>query len=566
MIIKTKTSGFGLVEVLIALLVVSLGLLSLASFETALLKTTGHNKARSEALNIAKRDLEHIRYLAGAGMDQYEAMPQYLGDNDALGLPATSDVAGVNANFTVNREISGSDETIKLVKVEVTWPDVDGNTDSIILSSEIVFQDPLKSALTGNTSAATAVPSPRQSASEDVRPASEEVGDGVISPTPTPLPATGSVSFDNNSPTGLAQSFNVTSTKDDQTTFQLERIADDSRYYSTSFGDDGVIAVYLCQDDGSCDYIQNHFGGVSLSTAGTVYSTNKNGLGNVGVVWSSSEVTACYTGEVTTENIGGSDVERMDYECIYAGNCQDNPGTCQHDVTEEQVIDNNVGPGGEFGNLGLIGLDDKKGDQLCFLEDSAEPSSENILVDAPNNVATNESYLFPTTTRSYVTRKMRSNGQETSEGINRSYRNHNFLVVERDSGKGTNINCHDQIMGDAEPPVGRYQLAPRQIVRINSDNSNLVGDMLTFDGVMPAITLQGDAAPDLAVYIEDSGSCYVRDDGARYACVVPSDYDDNFVRIYGATTGEDSYSICEEKVDDTQENNFAEGSDCSWHF
>lgn len=550
--ITSNQRGIGLVEVLIALVVVSLGLLGLAKFEASLLSTSGNNKARAEAIGIAQQQIEVIRYEASSETSFREL-------NNGFPVPSPINlnpfnVTGTNAQFTVDIDIEDPDanQIINAI-VDVNWTNATGTADSITLMSEIALQDVQKSALNTNDSAAsTAVPSPRQSASEDVRPASEDVSNpNVISPTDTPLPATGTVTADATRASGLAETFTVNSTEDTPVPYTLRAIANDSRYYNTYFGD-GNLAVYVCESTsvGGCRYIQNHFGGVTLSTKGVIYSAKNtnNDLSGITPVWSSSEVTACYKGTVTQTGSGTSRVWSMPYECVYAGNCEDelNAGDyCQRGVTPAQVVAKGVGPGGEFGNLGLIGLDgSNNGDQVCFLEDTP-----NILTDADgeallngnnqdgggNPPQYNEAYLLPVTTRTYVTRRLMSNGEERSEGINKSFRNHNFLLVNRANNADEN-NCHLAV-NENTASLAKYVLAPRNIIRVRTDTvspvTNPVESMGIFAGIMPAVTINSSVSgsrPNL--YIPDIGSCYVKSDDSNYACVIPSNYMTN-ITIYG---------------------------------
>ena len=302
--------GIGILEVMIALIVVSLGLIGLAKLEGTLLSTSGNNKARMEAIGIAQQQLETIRYEASDTTKFLE-----IGDGDPIDL-TDFDVLGTNAQFTVSIDINPDPPSAALLLntiINVSWTDATGTPDNVTLMSEIALQDIQKSALnTNDTAAAVAVPSPRQSASEDVQPASQTIDpNDVISPTDTPLPATGDVVADNTRASGLAETFTVNSTDATPVPYTLTAIADDSRYYNTYFGD-GNLAVYLCDSTaaGGCSYIQNHFGGVSLSSSGVIYSVNNtnNDLSGVSPVWSSSEVTACYKGPITQMGTGSSSV------------------------------------------------------------------------------------------------------------------------------------------------------------------------------------------------------------------------------------------------------------------
>lgn len=591
--LNTKQFGIGLVEVLVALVVVSLGLLGLARLEGNLLSTSGNNKARAEAMGIAQQQMETVRYAAST-QTSYEELNN--GSPPSLVDLNPFPVTGTNAQFTVDIDIEDPD-TNQIINtiVEVTWTDATGTPDSVTLMTEIALQDVQKSAFSTNDSAAsTAVPSPRQSASEDVQAASETIDpNDVISPTDTPLPATGTVAADGTRASGLAETFTVNSTDATPVPYTLTAIADDSRYYITYFGD-GNLGVYVCETTavGGCRYIQNHFGGVTLSTKGVIYSAKNtnNDLTGVIPVWSSSEVTACYKGPITQTGTGASAVYSMPYECVYAGNCEDEliPGDyCKLGVTPAQVIDKGVGPGGEFGNLGLIGLDGSNGgDQVCYLEGTPDwNNSKNVLSGRYDSLPGgqkqyNESYLFPVTARLYVTRRMMSNGEERSEGINRSYRNHNFLLVNRTNNADQYKNCYEAVNENAAS-LAKYVLAPREIVRIRTDNpaTNPVQATYTFNGIMPAVTIKTSwtgAIPN--IYLPEIGSCYVRTNSAankNYACVVPAGVAST--TLYGGsstippTTNADpatpvSFRTCNLIIDTTQASNISASSPslCAW--
>jgi hypothetical protein len=144
--------------------------------------------------------------------------------------------------------------------------------------------------------------------------------------------------------------------------------------------------------------------------------------------------------------------------------------------------------------------------------------------------------LFPVTARSYATRRLLSNGAERSEGINKSYRKHNFLLVNRTNNADQYKNCFEAFASD----LLTYVLAPRDIVRIRTDNpaKNPVEATYTFSGTMPTVTVKSTWGGDIPhIYLPEIGNCYVRKDSAankNYACVVPS----NFVSgtLYGGSS------------------------------
>ena len=73
-----RTAGFGLIEVLVALLILAIGLLGMASLQTASLKQTTGSQARTQAIFLAEDFVERIR-ANRPNRDQY-----VLNDPDAV--------------------------------------------------------------------------------------------------------------------------------------------------------------------------------------------------------------------------------------------------------------------------------------------------------------------------------------------------------------------------------------------------------------------------------------------------------------------------------------------------
>jgi hypothetical protein len=550
---KSQT-GIGLIEVLITAVVIAVGLLAVASLQTGFMASSADSKTRSEALSIAERKLEELRNnITATG---YNALP-------AAPNPDPETVIGTNATFYRTWAITDADPSIsgadapnrKKISVRVHW-DNDGNgatinsDEKVNVVTEIAFLDPAKSAMYAGgleTGGSMAVPSPRQNASEDV--ASENVN----AKTQTPLPATVTATLVNGA---LPATISVTGSNGNiyiLTPITTELPA--THYYATAFGN-GIIGVYLCTDTGNCTYIQNHFGGVPLRIAGTVYSTSGNTLDNIRVAWSSSEVRSCYNGPKIRNPTSGTLIyHSMPYECVLAGNCNETANgvnNCYADefVTDSQINSRKVGPGGEYGEVGLLGVDDQGGDseQVCFLEDTTDPATSPLLQASGSNVQ-NENYLYAVTKRSYAARRItRSNSinKQKSEGINRSYTNHNFLIIARGSGGTANQQCNLK----AGSPRN-IQLAPREIIRVfNEDGeTNQVLAGTTYSGAAgTAKTLTGNvtgSATDLKLYIPETGACFLNNNShpttaaTLYVCAVASDAPTSSassgVKIYGGS-------------------------------
>ena len=564
-----KQKGIGLIEVLVTMLVIAIGLLAVASLQGSLMFNSGNNKIRSEALTRAEELIEQLRNnieVGEAGGDGY------IGDN----APGTFNdaIVGTNADFTRFWNISDTGSFLgpsrKKISVLVGW-DADGNGESgatdderVVLVSEMAWNSPNKSATAAAAASGGtgAVPSPRQNASEDV--ASENVIGTDLTITDLDINTSGT--------SGVDATVSVDPDEDDGggNFITLSQVAPGSHFYTATHDElssieAGVIAVFLCSDEDNdtsnadtCNHIQNHFGGVVLTHTGTVFSSSGNGLGDIRVAWTSSEINACYNAPPDTQN--GFDT--MSYECVFAGNCDatpdaertrtatgagsTNPGCfVQSVVSNAQISSRNVGTGGEFGDVGLLGLNDTgrgttNREEVCFLEDTTLPTTPTSIIAVSGQLKTlNPDFLAPVTKRLYVSRRIKnvpssSTFEQSSEGINRSYKGHSFLVIERDNTNTISGSCH-QIAVD-----NNIGLAPRTISRVfNESNTNdnivlpeitqtyhyydfvdiLNGTQITGGG---AAVIYGDVtadATDLKLYIEERGSCYVNSTSTDYACV-----------------------------------------------
>ena len=138
----TKTSrkqfGFSLLEALIALLVMSFGMLALASMQLSLSRSADVAKQRTEAMRLAQERIETLRsFVSSAAWDA---------------LANGSDTATANTNTTYTRTwtFGGTiTETMRPIQVMVTWNDRSGTADYVTLSSVISRTDPADSGFLG---------------------------------------------------------------------------------------------------------------------------------------------------------------------------------------------------------------------------------------------------------------------------------------------------------------------------------------------------------------------------------------------------------------------------------
>jgi Tfp pilus assembly protein PilV len=281
-----KQKGFiGLIEVLIATVVVGVGLLSIASLQGRLMSGSGENKTRSEARMLAEQKIEEFRNV--------NTISAYNGIIAGAFTDPGNPIAGTNASFIRGWTITGANApSLKKISVQVGW---DANGDGVItppaeavnVVTEMAWIDPAKStqyAAENGTGGTTAVASPRQNASEDV--ASEKIIGGAALAIPSGVAA--------GTATSIAVTIPATTAYPAGGSGTLVQVAPGSHFYTLANNAPvalGVIAVFLCTT--TCTHIQNHFGGVVHRIAGTVHSTSSNGFTSIKVAWTSSSVNDC---------------------------------------------------------------------------------------------------------------------------------------------------------------------------------------------------------------------------------------------------------------------------------
>ncbi len=129
----TSGPGFSTVEALVALLILVVGLLAIASYQSDLLSVGGQSKARSEAVQLAEDKLEGLRQLIQES--SYTAIA-----SNTTG----ESITGTNATFTRKWTVTSATHS-KTVNVAVSWTDKTG-TPQVALTSVVTWNDPTLSA------------------------------------------------------------------------------------------------------------------------------------------------------------------------------------------------------------------------------------------------------------------------------------------------------------------------------------------------------------------------------------------------------------------------------------
>lgn len=139
-------AGVSLLEALIALVVMSFGMLGLAAMQLNLSRSADVAKQRSEALRIAEERIELAR--------SFTQLTASVGAVDWTNLQ--TDVASpatvtTNATYTVTVAMGGAvTDGARPINVQVAWADRAGETQSVALSTVISRTDPRDPGFVGN--------------------------------------------------------------------------------------------------------------------------------------------------------------------------------------------------------------------------------------------------------------------------------------------------------------------------------------------------------------------------------------------------------------------------------
>lgn len=128
-----RRGGFVLIEALVALLLISLGLVAVAGLQSRSVSSAGIAKARSEAAAMSQQKIEQLRNIVlRAG---FTGTPLLTGTSTVLGTNATYAMS-----WTVTTPNTGLEQ--RLVQVSTTWTDSSNATQRLDLNSLVAWDDP----------------------------------------------------------------------------------------------------------------------------------------------------------------------------------------------------------------------------------------------------------------------------------------------------------------------------------------------------------------------------------------------------------------------------------------
>ena len=140
---RSRVRGFTLLEALVALLVMSFGMLAIAGFQANLSRSSDLAKQRTEAMRLAQQKMESLRTYAKVTTDSSTPHVVNYTDDVISSTVATQETHTSNATFlTTWTATSNTTDTEKRIWINVSWTDRANDAQNVSLVSVISKFDP----------------------------------------------------------------------------------------------------------------------------------------------------------------------------------------------------------------------------------------------------------------------------------------------------------------------------------------------------------------------------------------------------------------------------------------
>jgi len=533
--------GVGLIEVLIATVVIAIGLLSLASMQGNFMSESGTNKTRAQALVLAEQKVEELRNYITQGQftdaeNSSPANPEEITGSNATfnrtwqisaGVPATatprftiavtvswgtpvesvaitSQIGYVNANNTAGLA-SGSGEASHpgAGTISSPNPNVNSSTRSVDIV-ELLEPDGTtpKAGFTEVTGGTVALYEDEQGNLYRKDGGGALIG-RLVDYIDNLMPFELDLRYETNNADPICDS-SVTSSPI-KLYFKRLDLDGDTKYetielYTANLvggeGDGSNMLNLTCTPesllDGTATRVHTYNGGVILSIKGNIYTDHPN-MDHIKIDFDKEDMYCVF-------NPGISATIRS-YACYPGGNCNNGPAGDNADAIncpDPIAADSSVGVGGWRGNVGLINVDDDGADteSICHLEE----------------VLNQETQL--STARQY---KGLLSGQE--QGVNQSYDCQNYLII----GRRTNFSQLAASCSAAASDLGITSLPTKEVTRTIVSSNTVAGVSHEYcNNVTPkdyTITVTVNRATDTTAVTIQNNSCTADESTPRtYTC------------------------------------------------
>jgi type IV pilus modification protein PilV len=146
--------GVGMIEILVSLVILAVGLLSVATLHVGIINQSHESKARSEAIAIAESRIETMRNFGSAMKD----VDDFNGTFATMTKGNSTAITGMNAAFTRMETIADNND-VKEINIYVQWTDKDNNAQEVTVSSSIAWATPRSSGDIADSLSGPLIPS-----------------------------------------------------------------------------------------------------------------------------------------------------------------------------------------------------------------------------------------------------------------------------------------------------------------------------------------------------------------------------------------------------------------------
>lgn len=155
--LNNRHSGFGLIEVLVAMVILAIGVIAIGKLQADLLTGSAENKAVAEAIALAQARIEERRNYTNQANDQTEFETAFAAANNTavtgpLGYATfnqSNQIIGQNALFSMTETIAANGNA-RDITVSVSWTDSEGNAQTVSAQTMVNFNRPRTVANLGN--------------------------------------------------------------------------------------------------------------------------------------------------------------------------------------------------------------------------------------------------------------------------------------------------------------------------------------------------------------------------------------------------------------------------------